>query len=90
MSFFCQLVKLEDSSIGMQVKLGQFTATQSLPDNLATYTKEELQSYFQEKVPEMLKGLQEMERNHRRKLNKRAENASVVPQFDRKDTGQES
>lgn len=66
-----ELVTLEDGRIGMQVRLGQFTATAPLPEKLASATTEELQEFFDLIVPTMMENLHKMQSEHRRKLHRR-------------------
>lgn len=67
-----RLVKDEHGRICMEVRLGAYTATLPLPEQFANATKEQLQAFFDEVVPVMTKGLQEMARKDRRKFRKKA------------------
>ncbi len=58
--------------ICIQIKLGSQTATQELPDHLATATKEELQVYLNGVVPEMINGLKAQQKATRKTVWKKA------------------
>jgi len=55
----------------MQIRLGSFTATKELPEIMATWSLSELQTYFDQVVPEMSQELQRMHKEEQRKLRKK-------------------
>lgn len=66
-----QLVKdITTGKICMQVHLGSHTATLPLPEKLAGATAAELQIFFNEVAPEMIRGLKERQREESKKIMK--------------------
>lgn len=62
----------------MQIRLGAFTATKPLPDEMATWTMKQLQEYFDECVPGMVKHLQEMRLTAAKRLRRDVANGSLA------------
>ncbi len=73
-----QLVKAPDGKICVQLMLGQYSATLPLPDEMATWTGEQLQPFFDSVVPEMTKGLLEMRTKDNRKMRRKACGTSSI------------
>lgn len=67
-----QLVIGENNQVCMQLRIGQFTATVPLPEEMAGQTAEELQPFFDRVVPEMMVNLSRMHREHQYKLKRLA------------------
>ncbi len=56
MSLECKLV-ISTEKVCIQVSLGNKTLIEQLPDSLATADKEQLTSYFNSRVPSLVKSL---------------------------------
>lgn len=65
----------ETGKVCIQIKLGNDTATQTLPEHLAAATKEELKAFFDSVVPEMIGGLRARRASKRRTIFKKAKDA---------------
>lgn len=55
----------------MQLRLGVYTATHELPEQMAGWKFTELQAYFDEVVPDMLAELKRMRRDDLMKLQRK-------------------
>lgn len=65
------LILDEDRKVCMQLRLGPFTATAPLPEEMSTYTEAQLRPFFDRVVPEMTKVLLEMRRSDSRRMRKK-------------------
>lgn len=73
------LVFDDKKKLHMQVRLGNFTATCPLPEEMASYTEAELQPFFDHVVPEMTKNLLAMQAEERSRALKKAKRNDLVP-----------
>lgn len=62
----------ETKRVCIQITLGAETATQALPEHLATATEEGLRSYFEGVIPGMVDGLRAKEKLKRQTIWKKA------------------
>lgn len=67
-----KLVLGETGKVCMQVTLGQWSATQELPEEMAAWDQIKLQTYFNRVVPEMAQELYRLRRQDNRKRRKKA------------------
>jgi len=75
-----KLVMDRDSGkLCVQIAIGPWTATQELPDRLATYSKEQLEEHFDQVVPIMIAGIEEQIERARRKQRRLDRKAKQVP-----------
>ena len=63
---------LIDGKMHMQLRLGQFTATAPLPEEMSTWSADQLQPFFDRIVPEMTQNLIAMRNDDNRKLRRKA------------------
>lgn len=72
MSLKPTLVFDDEMKICMQLRLGAFTATLRLPEEMSTWNELQLQPFFDRVVPEMTKNLIAMRNDDNRKQRKKA------------------
>lgn len=65
------VIDKETGKLCMQVKLGPFTATATLPDDFRKWNAIERSDYIEKIVPEMITELHSMRRTDQRKLRRK-------------------
>lgn len=65
------VIDRDTKKLCMQIRIGSFTATEPLPEGMASWTMNQLQDYFDKRVPEMIENLTQMKLEDDKKLRRK-------------------